>query len=80
MCLCTNNGCEASIMSQKGKTGIPETGSKSESGNSTLDQKIRDLTDWLEDITTMQRVNVVLLITTFMVLAVHMILDIFFHV
>ncbi|MHA1991659.1 MAG: hypothetical protein ACW981_11410 [Candidatus Hodarchaeales archaeon] len=44
------------------------------------DPKEKRLANWIEDIVTMQRVNLVLLIVTLMMLILHMALDFFFHV
>jgi hypothetical protein len=44
------------------------------------DPKEKRLANWIEDVVTMQRVNLVLLIVTLMMLILHMVLDFFFHV
>ena len=44
------------------------------------DPKEKKLADWIEDVLTMQRVNLVLLTLTLMMLILHMSLDIFFHI
>jgi hypothetical protein len=44
------------------------------------DPKEKKLANWIEDVVTMQRVNLVLLTVTLMMLILHMALDFFFHV
>ena len=44
------------------------------------DPKEKRLANWIEDVVTMQRVNLVLLIVTLMMLILHLVLDFFFHV
>lgn len=42
--------------------------------------KEKKLANWIEDVVTMQRVNLVLLLVTLMMLILHMALDFIFHV
>jgi hypothetical protein len=44
------------------------------------DPKEKRLASWLEDITFMQKVNLVLLLLTLLMLALHLLLDFYFHV
>ena len=50
-----------------------------QSNQNTVDPREKEAADWLEKLTSLQRINLVMLILTFALLTLHTFVDIFFN-